>query len=481
MKSATSKGLETAIRLGVIACTTSLGVLGCEDDAVSEPSPPPAVAPPDLPDGGPALVTPPGSKSECVAPTKGPTQHKSSISDETWTADASPHILPYDTSVYGTITIEPCAEVLIGGEKTISLFPTGRIIGEGTATKRIHIGPQDTAKPFASIRPHGGATIRLAHATIDGGGARLNTLAYLAGTIDAQGISNADPTQEILHFDHVTVQGSKSNGLVLRDGAGFTAASTALVVKGSAEHPVNMWGRAVGTLPVGEYTGNGKDEILLPGGLSHETIYESQTMHDRGVPYLVGHATSFGELRVEKSPAGGTTVLTIEPGVVLKFKKTTGIMHVAFASSVNPAKAALVAVGTPAKPIVFTSAEAAPAAGDWKGIWFGEVPDATNKIEHARIEYAGGASASGGDSCIVPPEVRNDAAVRIFGKPAGGAFITNTTIVDSATNGIDRGFRSNEKIDFLPTNTFTNVAKCKQSYPRDDNGTCPTAASIPCP
>ncbi|HEY1584373.1 MAG TPA: hypothetical protein VGH63_01725 [Polyangia bacterium] len=72
----------------------------------------------------------------------------------------------------------------------------------------------------------------------------------------------------------------------------------------------------------------------------------------------------------------------------------------------------------------------------------------------------------------------NDAAIRIGGAPAA-AFITNSTISDSAAHGIDRGFRDDAKPDFLPTNTFVNVAACKQTYPRDVSGACPTP--VPCP
>lgn len=53
------------------------------------------------------------------------------------------------------------------------------------------------------------------------------------------------------------------------------------------------------------------------------------------------------------------------------------------------------------------------------------------------------------------PTGTNDAAVRVFGLPAGEAFI------------------------FLPTNTCTSIAKCKQSYPAASNGACPL--TVPCP
>jgi hypothetical protein len=414
-----------------------------------------------------------GGATTCATPTTGPTSHGGSVNTETWTAAASPHVLPYDTTVYGTLTIEPCAEVQIAAAATVTVRGAGRIVAEGTPGMRIHIGPLTAGKPFANIRGLGN-TMRFAYTTIEGGGDRLNTLAEYAGMLDLQGVDAAKPTQEMISVDHVVLSGSASNGIVLRDGAGFAKDSTALTIKGSALYPVNIWSRAVGTLPQGDYTGNTFDEILLPAIAQNETILEDETMHARGVPYHVGYGASAGELRV----GGNTTLttLTIEPGVMLRFKKGAVLRTEVFQGT-NPASGALIAVGTAASPIVFTSAEAQPAAGDWAGLTFGEVPSPADRIDFARIEYAGGATVSGSSSCPMPGQSINDAAIRIFGPPAT-QFVTNTTIVRSASNGIDRGYSSTTKIDFLPTNTFQSVALCKQTYPRD-NGPCPVP--VPCP
>jgi len=449
---------------------------GCDDGSTTTTATPDGGGTFDV-DGGQNPVDPPVT-SECTAPTKGPTTHgggSTSDPDEVWTADASPHILPYDTTIYKTVTLEPCAEVLIGAGKTVGV--RGKLIAQGTATKRVHIGAKDAGKPFASIRLNG-SEIRLSYTTIDGGGDRLNTLAYLAGMLDLQGDLQL-PTQESLFVDHVTLDGSKSNGLVLRDNAGFAAGSNALVIKGSSEHPLSIFARSVGGIPVGSYTGNAKDQILLPTTSNNDSIDETTTLHERGVPYLVGHAGSGGSLRVDTQaqPAKPSPVLTIEPGVTMRFKKG-GALHAVFSTGDDPARGAIVAVGTADKPIVFTSDEASPAAGDWLGLRFGQVPNATNRLENVRIEYAGGTSSGGSDSCQDNSELMNDAAVRIYGLPPS-QFITNTHIVKSLTNGIDRGYRSLVDVDFLATNTFTDVALCNQTLNKDQNGACPTL--VPCP
>jgi hypothetical protein len=393
--------------------------------------------------------------------------------DETWTASGSPHIVPADLTISAKVTVEPCAEVRIAAAHQIGVAPGGSIVAHGTATTPIHVTAEDPTAPFASLSGSGGS-LDLAYVNIDGGGDPGNSIVDDVGMINLQGDDNTKPTQGKLLVDHVSLSGSKSNGIVLRDGAGFTAGSTALTVAGSAQYPVSIWSRAVGTLPTGTYTGNGTDEILLPATGGNEAIRESATMHDVGVPYRVGNSTSQGTLYVSGGAAGPAT-LTIEAGITLRFVKN-GVLFVEPSVGTNPATGALVARGTAASPITFTSAAATPAAGDWYGVYFGQVPDASDAMDYTSVAYAGGTSSDGSDACPYPTGTL-DAAIRIFGMPSS-AFVTNTAIKSSKEHGIDRGYRSDTKLDFTATNTFTSVAGCKQTYPKDANGACP--ATVPC-
>ncbi|HVH44587.1 MAG TPA: hypothetical protein VM925_19670, partial [Labilithrix sp.] len=186
----------------------------------------------------------------------------------------------------------------------------------------------------------------------------------------------------------------------------------------------------------------------------------------------------FNEMSVQG--ANGTApILTIEAGVVMKFGKVTSGLFIERASTTNPARGALRVLGTAAKPVVFTSNEATPAAGDWTGIHFRGVPNPQSKIDFARVEYAGADTGTRGFSCGTPPSSdpgSNEAAIAIFGQPSS-AFVTNTVISHSAANGIERAW-DGTVVDFVATNTFTNVAFCKQTYPRDPGGSCPVPA--PC-
>lgn len=422
----------------------------------------------DMPDAAPAAAL-------GCSPGSGPTAHPGSVdSAETWTAAASPHVLRFDTTFYAPVTLEPCVELRIPAGVTLTIRDGGRLLAQGTAARPIHITSDVAGMPFSRIQSVN--ELRLAYVTIDGGGARLNSGIAGGGVLDLMG-DQAAPTQGLLHVDHVTISGSADNGVILRNRAGFTAESTALTITGSAQYPVAIWEASVGTLPPGSYTGNAHDEILLTAS-NNSPITRSTTMHDRGVPYRVGQGDG-AELRVGSSGTEPVATLTIEAGVVVRFNKK-GVMQVQVGGGTDPARGALIAAGTADRPIVFTSGTAAPAAGDWFGVWFGAVPDASDVLDHVRVEYAGGTSSTGSNACPGSTWTTTDAAIRMAGVPAR-EFITNATIVASASHGIDRGWRADPLIDFLETNTFSEIRWCLQTFPRNAHGVCPPVAEVPCP
>jgi hypothetical protein len=440
-------------------------VAACGDDG----------APGKLPDAPIAIDAMIDAAPACAAITGAGTMHGGSVTAaETWTAAGSPHILPFDMSINAEVTIEGCALVKIAGGKQISVRTGGKITAAGTAMKQIRIEKADAAA-WVNIRTLNGGSLSFSYTTIDGGGDPLNGIAQISGALDIAGA--AGPTQELLHADHLTITGSKSCGVTLHDGGGFSAASKDVTISGSTVAPITTFARTVGSIPAGTYTGNTEDAIIIRATSGPEAVVEDQVIHNRGVPYRVGIQANS---TLDVGPVTGVSTLTIEPGVTMKFS-SNATLRVDAASGTNPARGVLRAVGTAAQPIVFTSVAATPAAGDWYGIWFGGTPSAMSKLEFVRVEYAGKISVSGSDSCLeVNQSIPNDAAIRMVGGEPPNVFITNTEIRNSARFGIDRGYRSALKASFIPTNTFTNVAACKESYPRDPNGACP-GTPLPCP
>lgn len=410
-----------------------------------------------------------------ICPTiSGPgTTHSSSLTvAETWTAATSPHILPFDTSIGAAITVEKCATVQIGSGKQISVRAGGSFITQGVAGGEVKIEKKDAGE-FVNIRTLNGGTVSFTYTTISGGGDPLNGIAAISGTLDIAGTTPM--AQPIIHADHLTITSSKSSGIVMHDGGGFDATSTDVKISGAMQFPIASFSRLMGTIPSGTYTGNANDKILLHATGGPEAAVETTTMHARGVPYRVGYQPNSN---LDVGPVTGVATLTIEPGVTLEFV-SGGKLRVDAAASVTPARGVLIAAGTAAAPITFTSAAATPAAGDWHGIWLGGLVDPATKLDHVKVMYAGKASVSGSDSCLYPDALPNDAAIRIIGDAGNTQFITNSDIVSSAWHGIDRGFRSDTKPSFLPTNTFTSIVRCRESYPRDETGACP--GTVPCP
>ncbi len=123
------------------------------------------------------------------------------------------------------------------------------------------------------------------------------------------------------------------------------------------------------------YTGNTTDRIYVVG----ETVSSDSTWQALDVPWYVSTDITF---QGSTSPE-----LTIEAGVELEFARSAGLLVG------NGTTASLYAVGTAASPIVFTSAQSSPAAGDWDGITIGNY-DVGSTIQYATVEY-GGANAKG--------------------------------------------------------------------------------------
>jgi hypothetical protein len=285
--------------------------------------------------------------------------------------------------------------------------------------------------------------------------------------------------QPILKVNNVAVTGAVAYGVSLRGGAAFTADSVGLSVSGAAKGPVRLLPRLLSNLPTGTYTGNTVNAVVVETEAYGDVTLENVTVHDRGVPYLVGGDLSSGTFNVG---TGSVPVkLTIEPGVVMKFKKNPAAgLIIDSGSNSRTANGTLVAVGTAAKPIVFTSAEANQAAGDWLGLSFGNKPTAANQLEFIEVRYAGGPSFANSFHCQPNGafSANEDAAITLYGEPAS-AFLKNSTLANSAGLGVDLAY-SGGFVDFVPTNTFTALVTCKVSYPRAPvTGACP--ATVPCP
>lgn len=108
---------------------------------------------------------------------------------------------------------------------------------------------------------------------------------------------------------------------------------------------------------------------------------------------------------------------------------------------------------------------------EWMGIMFRrQPPDPTqNRINHARVEYAGRDIAlQVNQTCNEP-----SAGAIMFDGWQPPPFITNTILAHSATNGITRSHLGDRAPDFTKYgNTFIGIPACAQTEPMRADGSC---------
>jgi hypothetical protein len=182
----------------------------------------------------------------------------------------------------------------------------------------------------------------------------------------------------------------------------------------------------------------------IPDGAKHvsldanadETLDSDAELTSIGLPYLY---KNHQYLQINGPQDGAGVTLTIDEGVTLEM---SGALIVGTLS--GTAQGDLIVKGTAAKPVVFTSTEDKPAAGDWEGIYFvgGQYDPKKSAIDHAQVLYAG---VDTSDPLQVAHHLgRCDAfvtaSIMITGTSTTAAYdgpaITNTLVAHSASDGI---------------------------------------------
>lgn len=284
------------------------------------------------------------------------------------------------------------------------------------------------------------------------------------------------PSDPILKVVHLTVENSLGLGVELSRAAKFVEGSSDLTIRnsGSEAHPfpISVGELAIGSLPTGSYTQNRVSEILIDpevvsgaGGL-----LESTTMRDLGVPYRMGIDASHDDLQIGARSGDPTAVLTIEPGVTIKFLKDTGITLDSPDGTNTTSTGVVRALGSAAKPIVFTSAAAVPAPGDWRGFDFKGIASADNRLEHVHIAYTGADCSCSVVTCSA--DVAEFEGALIFYKRPPAAFLVNSRITDGSGHGVVQGW-DGPALDWASSNTFQGLAGCRETLPRAADTSCP--------
>ena len=359
--------------------------------------------------------------SEVETPVVGTHVSGEIISDTTWSLAGSPYIVTGDVTIrhsnpsYGTaiakLTIDPGVEIrfdpgtglyvgLNYRHDTYDYY--GALSAKGTADAPI-VFTSNSSNPS----PGDWVGIVFRDQTDDAQTALEYSVVEYGGSTssDKRNIycANANPT-----IKNSTIQNSSGSGLYLssssptiegnfisdngQDGI-YSDDSSAAVISNNTIN--NNGGAAVNIYPMGvknirnnHGSGNGKNAIAIRGG----DITSSSTwvkLNTEALPYVVT-----GDITIRYSnPSWGAYIatLTIDPGVEIRFDPGTGLyVGLNYRYDTYDYYGALSVQGTAELPVVFTSNNASPAPGDWKGIYLrDQTKDDETIIEHCTIEYSG--------------------------------------------------------------------------------------------
>ena len=154
------------------------------------------------------------------------------------------------------------------------------------------------------------------------------------------------------------------------------------------------------------------------------------------------------KVKVMGETGGASSVMTLDPGVVIAMPAGAPMQF-----GDGMAKGDLVAVGTAAQPVVFTSQTQDKKPGDWNALIFvpGAFDPKTTKLDHVRFEFGGGQGPDRIYNCN--DNAQGDGMIAFQTPQGGGDYvgpsITNTTFKSSAGNGV-RGY-----CNVGPTNCLT--------------------------
>jgi hypothetical protein len=412
----------------------------------------------------------------CPAPNGFVLNHVGDITaNETWVGDGTVHRWLFDGAIRpgATLTIAPCALVQVGPNLSISLRGTeaspAKLIARGTEAQPIQITNVPGAAKWGGIIGYdANASVDLAHTTIENGGNGV----VRGATINLK--AGGDPglfAIAVLRIDHVTISGSVGAGIVLESGAAFTADSNVLRIQGGGVAPggsdsaIDIGQIAVSTLPTLQFSGNARDQVRISAGAGSLQIARDTTIKNRGVPYYF----YFDRVRVFDPTGMVVPTLTIEAGVEIRFDDYMMVGNVNLPGKV-------IAAGTAAQPVVFTSAKPVPSAGDWPGLWLRNAPG--SRLENVRIDFAGGPNGIGSSNC--KPSGSNDNAGLLLGfdgsyVPSASDFF-GVTVSNSASHGINAMWIAAAfGPDLTAGITFVNVPGCRQTK----NGTPSGCMNVP--
>jgi hypothetical protein len=290
----------------------------------------------------------------------------------TWLNHNAPYII--SESIYlgasgngVTLNINAGSSLKFANEKAIYVSYNGdtygKIIARGTETNPIVFTSNSTspqAGDYEGIQFYNGSSLsEFSYCTFEYAGKDLNKGGIF--------IKEAN-----IKFTNCRFENMKYNAIFLETDGRFTEFTNNHFAS-NLDYSINITSNYVGTIGTGNTFGTNSMGIKVEENLNKPGIH---TWLNHEVPYVIS-----GDFYIGSD--GNGVILTLNPGIVIKF--TLGATMY-FAYNNNYGK--LIANGTAANPITFTSAAPSAAKGDWNGLYFYE-GSSESALSHCEILYAG--------------------------------------------------------------------------------------------
>jgi hypothetical protein len=303
-----------------------------------------------------------GAKSGTKEPAFDPAQCTTTIPATVSTnTTIGPGCVRLETTVVdgAVLTIAPGTTVAVAAGGSLSTLPSGDLVAAGTAAAPIlfrSLLPTGSPGDWASVAVHASDNSELHHVTIRHGG---------AGTFEAALYVDAP----LRALEQITVEDSSSHGVNFSSSAGVATPATISVAR-NARASVISEPEALLDVAAPVQFADADDAFEIGTG----NIFGNGTLPAQSVPYrMVGSSLVV--------PGGNDLLLAA--GVTLQL---TG-------SGLLVDGGHLEAKGSSSAPVVFTSAKATPAPGDW-----GCVDVSVDRgaiFDHAVFTYAGATCGDG--------------------------------------------------------------------------------------
>ena len=318
----------------------------------------------------------------------------------TWTKAGSPYVVTGDitvrhstsTAVLVTLTIQPGVEIRFNSGTMLQVGSSsylGALIAQGTEAEPIKF-TSSSANPvpgswegiYFHDRTNDSTTI-MEHCIVEYAGQTYNANIYCYYSnpkIINSIIKNSQVHGVYTYGSSPLIQNCQfientQDGIYCDDNAYPKANNN--IFTGNGASTINAHPGKITNVIGNSGSGNGINAIKIRGA----DIGENVTWVKQDLPFLIT-----GDVLVRHSTSTAALVtLTIQPGVEIRFNSGT-MLQVGSSSYLG----ALIAQGTEAEPIKFTSSSANPVPGSWEGIYFHDrTNDSTTLMEHCIVEYGG--------------------------------------------------------------------------------------------